>query len=172
MTNQLTAEQLFCLEGCGSYKQYHTMRTGFEAGKCVFCELNPVLNKIILEDEFTACWAVHPDFLRKELAHHFIIIPKREVRFPTELTEAEVVSMHSIQIILFSTYDLQGGIIATRFGDMRLNAGTVPHLHVNIMVPNGTGEVRIPVFKDPGDRDKNVARAAGFALRFEACEQP
>jgi hypothetical protein len=55
---------------------------------------------------------------------------------------------------------------------MRMNAGTVPHLHYNTFNPSGAGEVRIPVFKDPSDRAENELRAAAFAARYEANEVP
>ena len=168
----LNEEEQFCLEGCGSYKQYHHMRHGFESDICQFCTLDPAINFVLWEDESATCWSVHPNFKRTELAHHLIVIPKRHVRYPWELKVHEVLSMQGARIYLSHEFDLAGGIMATRFGDMRLNAGTVPHLHENIMVPNGTGEVRIPVFKDPKDREANKIRAAEFALRYEANEIP
>lgn len=57
-----------------------------------------------------------------------------------------------------------------RFGDMRYNAGTVPHLHWNLWVPDCTGEVRIPVFKDKTKHTENQMRASEFARRYEANE--
>lgn len=36
-----------------------------------------------------------------------------------------------------------------RFGDPRLNAGSVRHLHVNIQVPDGTGRVQVTLAKEP-----------------------
>jgi diadenosine tetraphosphate (Ap4A) HIT family hydrolase len=168
----LTDEELFCLEGCRSYPQYHKMRAGFESGHCEFCNLDRTLNTVLWEEEDVVCWAVPSQFLRNELLHHFIIIPKRHVRFPWELVPDEVTSMQWARMILSRKYELRGGIMATRFGDMNLNAGTVPHLHENIMVPNGTGEVRVPVFKDPSDRAENQVRAAQFAKRYEAGDQP
>ncbi len=148
------------------------MRSRFECGECEFCNLDRSLNRIFWEDETIACWSVPPQFLRKELSSHFIIIPKRHVRFFWDLRVDEVLSMHQALQRIAMKYTLAGGIIATRFGDMSLNSGTVPHLHENIMVPNGTGEVRIPVFKDPKDRAENQARAAEFSVRYEAGEKP
>ena len=59
-----------------------------------------------------------------------------------------------------------------REGAMRLNAGTVPHLHFNTFVPNRQQEVRIPVFKDPKDRESNRLRTVGFAKDYEAGKVP
>lgn len=168
----LTAEELFCIEGCRSFAQYHKMRNSFELGHCEFCSLDPAVNVILFEDDYVQCWSVPSAFLRKELKHHLVVIPKRHVRYPWDLMYIEHVSIAKAMEYLAGQYNLAGGIVATRFGDMELNAGTVPHLHTNIMVPNGTAEVRIPVFKDPADRVHNQARAAEFARRYEAHEIP
>lgn len=168
----LTPEQRFCLEGCRSYGQYHAMRQGFEVGLCAFCDIDRTLNRVLWEDDYACCWAVPTTFLRKELKGHYIVVPKRHIRFPWERSTNEVLAMHRCVHFLSGMFELDGGIVATRFGDMRLNAGTVPHLHENIMVPNGTGEVRIPVTKDLADREANTARAAEFAARYESGEAP
>lgn len=127
---------------------------------------------MLWEDHLVQAWSVPEAFMRKELAHHFIIIPRRHVRYLQELTEAEALSMYRARIFFAGLFDLTGGAVVTRFGDMRLNAGTVPHLHENIMMPNGNGEFRIPVFKDPADRGDNQARATAFAVRYESGEKP
>lgn len=168
----LTPEQLFCLKGCRIYKQYYEMRHNFEHGVCIFCTLDTNRNKIVWEDAYAHCWAVPDAYLRSELEHHLIVAPKRHLRDPWGFTHDEILSVHTAQKILAQKFNLRGGIIATRFGDMSLNAGTVPHLHYNIMIPNGSGEVRIPVFKDDCDRDENTKRSQGFSTRYEAGEMP
>ncbi len=168
----LTPEELFCLEGCRSEEQYNSMRKRFEKGICTFCELDPELNKVIWEDEYVQCWPVHEKFLRSELKRHFIIIPRRHLRFEHEMSDNEILSVGRAQRFIYENYPMRGGVTVTRFGDMSLNSGTVPHLHINVMEPSGTGEVRIPVVKLDSDREKNQARAAEFAKRYEAGERP
>jgi diadenosine tetraphosphate (Ap4A) HIT family hydrolase len=170
--HELTPEERFCLEGCRSYKQYALMRKNFERKICALCDLDRDLNKVIWENELVICWVVPESLMREGLCHHSIIIPKRHVRFETELSYAEVMAIHDAKKILASSFDIPGGIVAVRIGDMSLNAGTVPHLHYNTTVPDGTGEVRVPVFKDPKDRAKNQERAEEFAKRYEAGEVP
>lgn len=169
--HQLTPEELFCLEGCRTFPQYELMRQHFEAEHCAFCFLDPEKNVVLWEDQYASAWSVHPTLKQKGLHEHLIIIPKRHVRFEHDLTDVEVLSMHHATKYLASQFPLPGGICATRFGDMRLNAGTVTHLHKNIMVPNGIDEVRVPVFKTPTDRELNVARAKAFAMHYEATMQ-
>ncbi len=146
------------------------MRCQFENRVCPFCTIDPEVNTILLVDEFVQCWHVNEVFMRPELLLHFIITPKRHLRFPWEMRRAEHVSIAWATEQLAMHYPLAGGIIATRFGDMRLNAGTVPHLHVNIMVPNRTDKVKVPVFKDSKERKDNQARAAAFAARYESSD--
>lgn len=110
--------------------------------------------------------------MRDTLKYHIIIIPTRHVRSEEDLFDDEILAIAKARRFLLRRYTLEGGVTVTRFGDMRLNAGTVPHLHFNIMVPNGTGEVRVPVFKNLTDRVMNQVRAMEFAKRYEAGEVP
>lgn len=171
-THELTAEELFCLEGCRSYKQYYRMRTDFEAELCTFCQLDREFNHVLWEDERAMLWKVPEEYLRDTLALHALLVPKRHVRFEAELTDNEALSLHQGKRYIHSILGYQGGLTHVREGDMRLNAGTVPHLHINYFQPNRTGEVRVPAYKDPGDREQNEQRTAAFAARYEAGELP
>lgn len=172
MVRELTTEEKGCLLGCRSYKQYYEMRRKFEDGTCVFCNLDRDFNKVYWEDDFVFCWPIPDAYQRKELLHQFLIVPKRHVRFPWHLSEEEWLSLHFAGTVLAENYDFEGGMLFARFGDMGLNAGTMPHLHYNLWVPNQTGEVRIPIYKDLGDREANRERAAVFAEQYERGEVP
>ncbi len=163
----LTEEELFCLEGCRSYKQYYGMRKNFENQVCTFCNPDPELNKIVWEDEWMMVWHVHERFMRAELKLHILIVPKLHRRFLGDMSASEWISLGLATEWAKQHFGYTGGLFHAREGDMRNNAGTVPHLHINIFEPNGTGEVRVPVFKDPSDREENRARATNF----EACYQ-
>lgn len=168
----LTEEELFCLEGCRSYKQYYGMRQGFVQGDCAFCKINTELNVVVWEDEFMRVWHVHEKFMRPELKLHILIVPKRHVRFLADLAVTEWLSLALANEFAKKHFGYTGGLFHVREGDMRNNAGTVPHLHVNIFEPRGTEEVRVPVFKDPSDREANSVRAANFAKQYETGEVP
>jgi len=163
----LTQEELFCLQGCRTYKQYCGMRKTFETGSCTFCELDRVSHDVLWEDENVYAWMCPEAYMREELKMHIIIAPKRHVRFTTDLSDDEILSIHHAKQSIREEYGYQGGLDHVREGDMSLNAGTVPHLHYNIFEPNCSGEARIPLFKDPSDRGKNVERASVFARWYE-----
>lgn len=168
----LTEEEKSCLEGCRSYKQYCGMRQGFEEGACTFCKLNRELNEVVWEDDNCMVWHVHPKFMRPELRLHILIVPKRHVRFLADLSISEWISLGNATAYTRKHFGYTGGLFHAREGDMRNNAGTVPHLHINIFEPNGEGEVRVPVFKDPKDRVSNKARAARFAALYQSDVTP
>lgn len=170
----LEPEHLFCLRGCRSYEQYYKMRETFESGTCAFCKIDPALNKIEVENDSWMLWRVPPQFVRKETALHLLLVPKRHIRFPWDLSAMEQADSADMWRHICEHYrpQMQGGIVATRFGDMSYNAGTVPHLHMNIMVPSKEGELRIPVFKTEDDAENNTTRMIGFAAMYEKGEVP
>lgn len=164
----LVDEEKFCLEGCGSYAQYHLMRTNFENGHCVFCNLDRERNEVLWEDEYFMLWKIPAGIGKKRpLEHHILIVPRRHVRFVADLVDAEAVSLVKANRFARDEIGYTGGLNHAREGDMRNNAGTVPHLHWNLFQPSGENEVRVPVFKDPADRVENQARAARFAAQYE-----
>lgn len=174
MAHALTEEHRFCLEGCRSYTQYYNMRKGFEKRACVFCpeHFDRTYNEVLWEDYRAIAWHVRDELLRTALRLHIIVIPKRHVRFESDLTDAEVLSIHRAKCAMHKRFKYTGGLVHAREGDMRLNAGTVPHLHYNIFQVNKSGEVRIPIFKKTAQRKENIARAAAFAQRYYAGEIP
>jgi len=164
----LTEEERFCLEGCGSYAQYHLMRVGFEFGRCAFCDLDRAINTVLWEDEHFMLWQIPAGIGKKRpLKHHILIVPKRHIRSVADLTDAEAISLIAANRYARDSLGYTGGLNHAREGDMRNNAGTVPHLHFNLFEPDGSAEVRVPVFKDPADRAENQARAERFSALYE-----
>lgn len=167
----LTDEEEFCLQGCGSYEQYFHMRHLFENEVCAFCDVNPEVNTVLYEND---TWRVWDNALKNErhCSTMLVIAATEHIRKMSDITTFGWANFGNMMEWIHHEFDLDGGMLFLRFGDMRLNAGTMPHLHWNLWVPDGKGEVRIPVFKNPTQRDANVARAAEFAARYEAHEVP
>jgi len=144
------------------------MRKAFEEGTCTFCSLDRTLNTVLWEDDYAMVWKVPEAYLRDTLALHALVVPKRHVRFEADLTDEEALSMHHATQFVRNTLGYSGGLAHTREGPMDKNSGTVDHLHKNIFEVNKTGEVRVPVYKDPGDSFANKGRAAEFASWYDA----
>lgn len=163
MPAHLSQEQKSCLEGCRSYEQYEIMRKRFEAGVCPFCEIDTTLNHIICENTSWIMWS-NP-FVRDGLATQLVVISRRHIRNPWDLTKKEWEDFSTLLGTTTAQFKLPGGMLFARFGDMRLNAGTVPHFHWNIFVPNETGDIRIPIYKK--DAEKKSEHAKEFSDRYE-----
>ncbi len=169
----LTSEHHFCLRGCGSYRQYYIMRRRFQSGSCPFCEVDRLFNKILFENEGWMLWEV-PFNNKKGVALHLLLVPKQHIRFPWELGRQDWLDEQRAWEWLHRELkdQLPGGIVASRFGSMELNAGTVPHFHHNIMVPDCQAELRIPVWKNEEYIEANRARMREYTARYESGEVP
>ena len=148
------------------------MRTRFETS-CTFCEIDPAVNIVLYENDHWRIWE-NPFMQGRGTQLALLIASKMHWRRLTDITRYGWTDMGDMMHWISATYpyDLAGGMLFMRFGDMRLNAGTVPHLHWNLWVPNQEKEVRVPIFKKAEDTAGNIERAAEFASRYEAGEVP
>lgn len=170
-THWFSPEELWCLADCSSFKQYFTMRKRFESEQCGFCVIDPAINTTLFKNDH---WILWENAFKNNRACKvmLVIITKEHWRRLGEITPEAWASFYKVIGYAEKHYDLEGGMLFMRFGNMQLNAGTVPHLHFNLWVPDETGEVRVPIFKKPEDRQASEDRAAGFAKRYEAGEIP
>lgn len=148
------------------------MRKNFEDGVCPFCTIDTSINAILWENEHAMAWVVPDAFRRSSLRVQALVVPKRHTRFVKDLIPEEVLSIHRGIQFITAECQYRGGLLHVREGDMRLNAGTVAHIHYNIFEPTGTEEVRVPVFKDDNDRIRNRERTTNFAVRYESGQEP
>lgn len=163
----LTDEELFCLEDCSTYPQYYLMRQRFESEVCGFCVIDTKINTILFENEH---WVLFENAFKNDrgCSVMLLIVTRDHFRFPSEVTADAWAALQEMMEWATERYQLPGGMLFMRFGDMRLNAGTVPHLHFNLWVPDESKEVRIPVFKNPDARKRNTEQAEKFAADYEA----
>lgn len=167
MAHQLTEEELGCLTNCSSYEQYRTMRERFESGHCGFCEIDPTVNTALFENDH---WLVWENAFRNDRACKvmLVIITRDHLRSLADISKEAWTAFDDMLKWAALHYELAGGMLFMRFGDMRLNAGTVPHLHVNLWVPDETAALEVPIYKDPEKRARNLHRATEFARSYEA----
>ena len=166
-----TDEEQVCLDRCFGYKQYCTMRGRFESGVCTFCEFDTALNKILYKDDHWIVWenAFANNRPNKVM---LVIASKAHLRSLKDIPKETWAAFHDCIQWAEESYDLPGGGLLMRFGDMRLNAGTVPHLHWNILVPNGEGPIKPILYNTEEEMKMNKERASEYAKRYEAGESP
>lgn len=149
----LTPHQVVTLSRARNFSQYLSMRQAYLDGKCLFCDPLGPKNVVIHEVDGWRMW-VNP-FPEKHTSLHLVMASVRHI--PTEELPGveDIAAMGKLFAWArehFGHEKLKGGGLFSRFGDPMLNAGTILHLHGHIMVPDLSGEVRLPLAKSP-DRD-------------------
>ncbi len=96
-----------------------------------------------------------------------VIITRDHLRSLADISKEAWTAFDDVLKWVASRYKLEGGMLFMRFGDMRLNAGTVPHLHFNLWVPDEAAALTVPIYKDPGKREQNLHRTSRFARYYE-----
>ncbi len=91
-----------------------------------------------------------------------LIIPNRHLTDPADMQPSDWVVVGRIFQDALKKHGVRGGGLVLRFGDPRLHAGTIPHLHFNILSPTGEEEYRVPLSKDEESRKQNYARLLAF----------
>jgi len=95
-------------------------------------------------------------------ALHLVLAPARHISHVREMKEEDWIALSQLVGFAVDEYDLPGGCVAMRFGDPALNAGSIRHLHCNIIVPDGTGNVKVTLAKDAEKQAENIDRVRVF----------
>lgn len=143
--------------------QLARMKETVGQGICPFCDPERYTDgKILREGGY---WrVVHNDFPYEHHQQHILIVPIDHV---TDIGQIETM-MWTELLTLFQwavdEFQIPGGGLVMRFGDLAYNAGTVAHLHVHIQVPNLTGPAKATFAKDPSPEAAalRAAKIAGF----------
>ncbi len=166
----LTEEERFCTTLPYDFAYYCQLRKTFEDGYCGFCGLDHSINTVLHEN---ADWIMFENAFKntRPCEVMLVIISRKHWRKLSDVTPQAWASFAEMIAYAEAHFNLPGGMLFARFGDMRLNAGTMLHLHWNLWVPSGTGPLSIPVFKSKEEREKDVARALEFEARYNAGER-
>ncbi len=166
MSNELiipgitNGNMLVCLSRAKTYGQYCKAVTDALAGRCPFCELDRVHNVVVIETSGLLVWHCNPP--EKHTRLHFIIAPRKHILSTDEFTSDEMVAVWDCLTALKDTFKFTSCGILIRDGDATLSGGTIPHLHIHVMVPDGTGRVESPFYKGAVSERESLARAIIF----------
>lgn len=171
----LENEDINTLLNTKTYAQYVQYVKDQQNGVCPFCEpldsnLNRVIEQITIPDGDTeASWRMWENpFPVKHSERHLVIAPKRHIIHPDHMTSGDWDCLSYLFAFAISVQEgqsigLPGGGILLRWGDPSLNAGSIRHIHANIVVPDGTGEIKLTLAKDP----EKVEQKKKVVMAFE-----
>lgn len=77
--------------------------------------------------------------------HHFLLITREHKVSPIELTPEAAAELIELTNWLITEYNIPGGGLAMRFGDSNYSAGSVTHLHAQLIQPDIEAEDYEPV---------------------------
>lgn len=149
--------QFIDIDNAREDEQKQVMEDIAEAKHCPFCRENLCKyhqEPILKEGKF---WIVTTNqWPYAHTKHHFLLIYKVHAVNLSDLSPAAGQELFELVAEIEESYKLQGGGFAMRFGDTNYSAGTVNHLHVQLIEPDLTDPDFAPVrIKIGKNRDKN-----------------
>ncbi len=148
------AKQFVDLDNARQEDQTRVMEEILAADHCPFCEenLRKYHKKPILRE--TSHWILTENQWPYDYTdHHFLIIYRDHVEHLQQLDPQAGEELFELIAWVEKEYDLPGGGVAMRFGDTRYSAGSVAHLHVQLLVPDiddpNYQPVRVKIGKSP-----------------------
>ena len=158
----LKDEDIEYLVNLRNYKYYCATVANFLKGICPFCTIDPAVNKVFYENDTWVAFHCPSAFKAKNLEYHIVLAPRKHHTHFCGMSDQEKNDWVKTLGWVISSYDLQGGAIVMRFGDASLNAGSIRHLHANIMVPDKKGRVEVTLAKSPEEVEEKWRMVAVF----------
>lgn len=162
-------QRLIYLMGCMRFDQFCCTWRALENPElfCPFCpaELNRRGRVPITASQD---WALFSnEFPRDDTEKMLLIIPRRHLVDPMAISENDMRELFSLAREAIFLH-VPSGALVMRFGDPLYHAGTIPHLHANIIRPTPEGGCSLPIAKHVGGPYGHVA---DYARTFDFVKQ-
>lgn len=144
----LDDQDIALLLNARNYTYYCSMIKQIKSNDCPFCKIDDRLNEILLVTGDWQVWECPEEFKAKNLERHFVLSPKKHITDLKEMGQRDWLDLTDLIKEITEKYKLVGGAVMMRFGDPRRNAQSIRHLHCNLYVPTGKGEVKLTIAKD------------------------
>ena len=126
--------------------QIEVMQKIADQAHCPFCEENLRLYHKEPILKVSKYWLVTKNqWPYKHTKHHFLLIYRQHITKLEELETEAGSELFSLVQGLEKEYQFEGGGFAMRFGDTDFSAGTVNHLHVQLVIPDAMAKDFEPV---------------------------
>ena len=103
-------------------------------GQCYFCKEGQNLFEKTPLHEGRYWYVTYNDSPYKGAVTHVMVVPKRHLTQPEELTGDELVELYQLMIPwLRENLQIQGASALFRFGDTKLTGATLQHFHVHFI---------------------------------------
>jgi diadenosine tetraphosphate (Ap4A) HIT family hydrolase len=152
------------LMGCSKFEPFYlTLRSLMDPDKyCPFCETEHVRRARRTLQETPDWRLIENEFPNPKTQRMLLIVPRSHV---TSLADLLLDDYMQIGVLLRFCHDVLGiksGGILWRFGDPHLHAGTVEHLHINVIEPWCGTAFRPPFAKNVDEHAGDYERMLRF----------
>jgi len=138
--------QFINLANARETEQKSVMKDIADAEHCPFCRENLCKyhqQPILKEGQF---WLVTTNqWPYRHTKHHFLLIYKVHAVSLSDLSPAAGQELFELIAEIEQSYAIKGGGLAMRFGDTDYSAGTISHLHVQLIEPDIESPNFVPV---------------------------
>ena len=94
-------------------------------------------------------WWITPNrYPYKGFRHHLLVVPFRHILSIRGVMPDESAELFTMLQWAEKHFQIPGGGVLMRFGDPAYNESSVPHLHLHIVVPDGTVELKTIFYRD------------------------
>lgn len=155
------------LMGCRSFEQFCSTLRGLidPVHYCPFCiRGTPVLVNT------PGGWSLRVNDFPPQGVRAWLIVPKSHRTRISQLSAHDWVQIGFLFEKAVEDYGIKGGGLVLRFGDPHRHSGTIPHLHFNILAPDGDKEYKVSLSKDDEGRRENYARLLGYRAKLPESE--
>lgn len=147
------------LDNAREKDQLEVMERIIEDGGCPFCQENfskynrqPIL-------KMGKYWMVTTNqWPYKHTKHHFLLIHHDHIESISEMSSDAGAELIELTKWLIDEYQIPGGGLVTRFGDTNYSAGSVVHLHAQLIQPDLDDPEYMPTRVKIGKRAEQLNR--------------
>ncbi len=158
-----TPPEIVYLMGCRSFEQFCcTARALVYPGQfCPFCKVEMRRRRRERVEETDNWMLIQNEFPHKGTRKMLLIVPIEHVRRLEDLADGDWAEIGLLLKACNMRFNIEGGGVMWRFGDPRFNAGTVEHLHLNVVEPKPGWEYRPPFAKKEDEHIEDYVRFLG-----------
>jgi len=139
------------------------------AAVCKFCHPQSMTNKPLRYGKY---WYVKKnDFAADNTQGMFVLVSRKHISNtqPKKIATAMMREAWQLALWVIEKYKMPGGALVMRFGDPQYHAGTMDHLHINLIFPKGRGKKCIVVLaKSPQMIHEDKVRTAKFMKKLSS----
>ena len=122
------------IENARSQQQKEDMEKLAEANACLFCKEGLTLTNKRVLFKGTHLYITPNDFPYKGVVHHVMVVPKRHIITPEEMTSEEYEELFTVMLPwLRENLKMDGCSGLFRFGNTKRTGATINHFHIHFI---------------------------------------